>query len=416
MDFWPRGSFVLSCIESSAHWLAGCALHRRCLQGLVDKHRCVLVSCVSAGKALGFLRRWLEAHPTYRDAAAAAGAPPESSQALSHTSRWASALCGCADQTFTLVLLKYEWGGLAKLCSMPYHAEWLKPLLQCSTGSAQKAAICCSHLLYLQHQTLDSVSSHVGMCCTGTTHYESASVYVCHCALEPCLTCPTAWPILSSPAHIPGCLRAPPRLTQRTLSCSWPWVCCITSTGAMMQPLQHSSAHWSCGQGTTGMAFCCACVACVQAMSARWLSLLCAVAHLQVRSWFVPGWCCMLSCHCASAANAPCACCLCRSLWNKLGATLANYSHSSEAVAAYQKALDLKPNYMRAWTNMGISYANLGDYMASAAYYVRALSLNPIAAHVWGYLRTSLACAGQIDLLGAVDKQDMDALQKALPL
>ncbi len=35
---------------------------------------------------------------------------------------------------------------------------------------------------------------------------------------------------------------------------------------------------------------------------------------------------------------------------------------SSEAIYAYQKALDLKPNYMRAWTNMGISLANLGDY------------------------------------------------------
>lgn len=35
---------------------------------------------------------------------------------------------------------------------------------------------------------------------------------------------------------------------------------------------------------------------------------------------------------------------------------------SSEAIYAYQKALDLKPNYMRAWTNMGISFANLGDY------------------------------------------------------
>lgn len=43
------------------------------------------------------------------------------------------------------------------------------------------------------------------------------------------------------------------------------------------------------------------------------------------------------------------------SLWNKLGATLANSTHSHEAIAAYQKALDLKPNYMRAWTNMGIA-------------------------------------------------------------
>ena len=45
------------------------------------------------------------------------------------------------------------------------------------------------------------------------------------------------------------------------------------------------------------------------------------------------------------------------SLWNKLGATQANSSRSQEAIAAYQRALDLKPNYMRAWTNMGIAQA-----------------------------------------------------------
>ena len=47
------------------------------------------------------------------------------------------------------------------------------------------------------------------------------------------------------------------------------------------------------------------------------------------------------------------------SLWNKLGATLANSGRSGEAISAYQRALDLKPNYMRAWTNMGISQVHL---------------------------------------------------------
>ncbi len=42
------------------------------------------------------------------------------------------------------------------------------------------------------------------------------------------------------------------------------------------------------------------------------------------------------------------------SLWNKLGATLANSARAAAAVGAYQKALSLKPNYMRAWINMGI--------------------------------------------------------------
>lgn len=104
------------------------------------------------------------------------------------------------------------------------------------------------------------------------------------------------------------------------------------------------------------------------------------------------------------------------SLWNKLGATLANSGRSSEALAAYQRALDLKPNYMRAWTNMGIALANLGDYDNSARYYVRALALNRTAPSVWGYLRNSLSCAGREDLMRAADEEDLDALLVELPL
>lgn len=104
------------------------------------------------------------------------------------------------------------------------------------------------------------------------------------------------------------------------------------------------------------------------------------------------------------------------SIWNKLGATLANSGHSAEALAAYRKALELKPNYVRAWSNMGISLANLSDYEGSARYYVRALSLNPKASSVWSYLRNSLLCGGKTGLLDAADNEDLAALQSALPL
>ena len=42
------------------------------------------------------------------------------------------------------------------------------------------------------------------------------------------------------------------------------------------------------------------------------------------------------------------------SLWNKLGATLAHLGRADEAIEAYNRALELKPNYVRAWVNLGI--------------------------------------------------------------
>jgi peroxin-5 len=104
------------------------------------------------------------------------------------------------------------------------------------------------------------------------------------------------------------------------------------------------------------------------------------------------------------------------SLWNKLGATQANSVQSADAISAYQQALDLKPNYVRAWANMGISYANQGMYDESIRYYVRALAMNPKADNAWQYLRISLSCASRNDMLEACDSRNLDLLQKEFPL
>lgn len=78
-----------------------------------------------------------------------------------------------------------------------------------------------------------------------------------------------------------------------------------------------------------------------------------------------------------------------------MGATQANGNESSQALDAYRKALDLKPNYVRAWSNMGIGFANQGRYEDSLQYYIRALTMNPQAHNIWGYLRISASCIGR---------------------
>ncbi|XP_061632956.1 peroxisomal biogenesis factor 5 isoform X2 [Phyllopteryx taeniolatus] len=118
-------------------------------------------------------------------------------------------------------------------------------------------------------------------------------------------------------------------------------------------------------------------------------------------------------------------------LWNKLGATLANGSRSEEAVAAYRRALELQPGFIRSRYNLGISCVNLGAHREAVEHFLEALSLQRQAAagvearatrvpggtaatvmsdNIWSTLRMALSMMGESSLYSAADRRDLDTL------
>eukprot|EP01091_Cochliopodium_minus_P014757 TRINITY_DN5064_c0_g1_i1.p1 TRINITY_DN5064_c0_g1~~TRINITY_DN5064_c0_g1_i1.p1 ORF type:complete len:411 (-),score=110.46 TRINITY_DN5064_c0_g1_i1:20-1252(-) len=103
------------------------------------------------------------------------------------------------------------------------------------------------------------------------------------------------------------------------------------------------------------------------------------------------------------------------SLWNKLGATMANNPReegSKEAVFAYRNALKIKPNYVRSWTNMGIAYSNQSAHKLSCKYYLKAISLSKNSEHIWEYLNYSFLCMGRRDLIQLSESRDPEQFRE----
>lgn len=63
-------------------------------------------------------------------------------------------------------------------------------------------------------------------------------------------------------------------------------------------------------------------------------------------------------------------------LWNRLGATLANSGRSEEAIAAYEQALSLSPNFVRARYNLGVSCININCPHEAACHFLAALAMH----------------------------------------
>ena len=65
-------------------------------------------------------------------------------------------------------------------------------------------------------------------------------------------------------------------------------------------------------------------------------------------------------------------------LWNRLGATLANSGRSEEAIDAYEQALALRPNFVRARYNLGVSCINIGCFTEAAQNLLGALAMHKV--------------------------------------
>ena len=65
-------------------------------------------------------------------------------------------------------------------------------------------------------------------------------------------------------------------------------------------------------------------------------------------------------------------------LWNRLGATLANSGRSEDAIGAYEKALTLNPNFVRARYNLGVSCINIGVFEQAVQHLLGALAMHNV--------------------------------------
>ncbi|XP_077204427.1 PEX5-related protein isoform X3 [Paroedura picta] len=113
------------------------------------------------------------------------------------------------------------------------------------------------------------------------------------------------------------------------------------------------------------------------------------------------------------------------SLWNRLGATLANGDRSEEAVEAYTRALEIQPGFIRSRYNLGISCINLGAYREAVSNFLTALNLQrksrnqqpvphlAISGNIWAALRIALSMMDQPELFQAANVGDLDVLLRA---
>ena len=81
--------------------------------------------------------------------------------------------------------------------------------------------------------------------------------------------------------------------------------------------------------------------------------------------------------------------------WSNKGASLHSLGKDAEAIACYDKALNIDPGYVNAWNNRGISLHRLGKYAEAIVCYDRAIQIDPGDASAWNNKGISLNRLGK---------------------
>ncbi|KAI9482299.1 hypothetical protein BX667DRAFT_466442 [Coemansia mojavensis] len=124
-------------------------------------------------------------------------------------------------------------------------------------------------------------------------------------------------------------------------------------------------------------------------------------------------------------------------LWNRLGATQAHIGSNREATAAYFRALELHPSFIRARYNLSLASTNMGQHREAAENCLIALSLQQremqtmdqkgkaaqvdgaamipasgMSTTIWNALQLSMYMLGEPKLAEACEKQNLDAFRE----
>ncbi|MDW7990603.1 MAG: tetratricopeptide repeat protein [Anaerolineae bacterium] len=82
-------------------------------------------------------------------------------------------------------------------------------------------------------------------------------------------------------------------------------------------------------------------------------------------------------------------------VWYRLGVALAEAGQKDEAMAAYQRAVELDPKLAPPWNGLGNVYSDLGQYEEAMAAYRRAIELDPKEAGFWNNLGNAYSDLGR---------------------